>query len=57
MSLLWGLKTPGRRAYEAYCKAFPGEAGRIAVDNWPWEKLPQYQRDAWEVAAKAGSGR
>ena len=48
------FKTPGQRAYEAYCEAFPGDAGEIARKAWPWSKLPQYQRDAWEVAAKAG---
>lgn len=54
MGILFGAKSAGQRAYEAYCGAFPGHAGEIARNEWPWTRLPQYQRDAWEVAAKAG---
>lgn len=48
-------KSPAQRAYEAYVRAFPGEAGRLAR---LWDALPSEHRECWEAVAEAlGQGR
>lgn len=43
-------KSSAQVAYEAWARAFPGDAGTCAL---PWHALPKYVQECWDVAMKA----